>query len=1039
MRALSCQPASLSGLGSIAFRGLAMRLRSIIFCAAWAAITVTGPGAHGQTVAPAAPAEAAVEDGIVYAPVSVTVEEPSPAVDAEPDAIAAAPENADSIALVDMIIEDKLTSVRTRETASGDVEYDLQDIAEPLRSKIETLDSLLGYHRFQDGAWMSIDMADGKVRSNKIVLGKLPDFEPREVADSWVNLNAVTVLTGTHADEDEQGRIVLTLDKRLRPQFGLELWVTGAPVDAFGNEPRTIGPVLLVPLEPIIEALGHTLERANGSVIVRRTQDQATIELELATGLISVNGTVRGVTPDMEFAEPDTLLLPFSAVESLTGTHIKLAPGSNRVEVRLDDRLSPTASPGVEISDEVRDTPFTPEALSFEISDRGPLRAEFSSHWGAYNSLARIESNGGLSDLSSSQPAWASLEVQSLEGWSASIGDYNSSYRELSSVGQSRIRGAAWRKQKPSGTIIAIAAGVPLSGAAIESDNVAVPEFSGFTAGGRLISADQSQDIGIAASLEADGETGAIVAGGQKRFEFADAETGLQSAYVAADVGLFGGEDSGADIRARGSANYALSEQAGVSVGASYDGAKFQSGAGRSAFAEFDQRVGARVAASGAAYWRSKKRWGALQHVGTGLRASWDRQDGDEVATTSTLSASLSTQIGDTGPSVSAIASRTAQKRGDIESNASQVRVRALQRFDWGSATASYARGAADGEAAVQQAILSLQGKPIGRALPKNARIAVSPTVTVNWNGDDTDIRAGASLTADAGETFGKKLKVNGRLAALSAFDEAAGGARFFGNLQARYRITRNLELTGIYSDDFEGNRDLSVALRGVVTFNEPRRHRLPDSGKGILTGRVFVDRNRDGVRQEDEPGVGGVHVSIRGTRLGLRANRNGMFTIQNVKQGLYSVVVNRRSLPLGYMVPEDAEPRVTIGEGRRTDVDIPIVLSGQVRGTIFVDDNANGTVDRGEQRLEGQWVRLTPLEGGEPMSIQSASFGQYGFENVKPGLYRLEVTIAGIPVRREVTVEDADPFIVQPVAIAPDIMHQSSAVDISVGVMGEP
>lgn len=113
--------------------------------------------------------------------------------------------------------------------------------------------------------------------------------------------------------------------------------------------------------------------------------------------------------------------------------------------------------------------------------------------------------------------------------------------------------------------------------------------------------------------------------------------------------------------------------------------------------------------------------------------------------------------------------------------------------------------------------------------------------------------------------------------------------------------------------------------------------------------------------------------------------------------------------------------------------------MSGQVRGTIFVDDNANGTVDRGEQRLEGQWVRLTPLEGGEPMSIQSASFGQYGFENVKPGLYRLEVTIAGIPVRREVTVEDADPFIVQPVAIAPDIMHQSSAVDISVGVMGEP
>ena len=152
-----------------------------------------------------------------------------------------------------------------------------------LRSEIEIIDKLLGYHRFQDGAWMSVDMADGKVRSNKIVLGKLPDFEPREQADTWLGLNAVAVMSGTHVSEDDQGRTVLTLDKQLKPQFGLELWVSGAPVDTFGNEARTIGPVLLVPLEPIIEALGHTLDVQSGLVTVRRTQDQAEIQLELAT------------------------------------------------------------------------------------------------------------------------------------------------------------------------------------------------------------------------------------------------------------------------------------------------------------------------------------------------------------------------------------------------------------------------------------------------------------------------------------------------------------------------------------------------------------------------------------------------------------------------------------------------------------------------------------------------------------------------------------------------------------------------------------
>lgn len=105
----------------------------------------------------------------------------------------------------------------------------------------------------------------------------------------------MTILTGTHASEDDQGRTVLKLDEQLLPKFGLELWVNGEPIDTFGDEPRTVGPVLLVPLKPIVEALGHELTVENGTVTVRRQQDQAAISLELATGLVSVNTTPRGL------------------------------------------------------------------------------------------------------------------------------------------------------------------------------------------------------------------------------------------------------------------------------------------------------------------------------------------------------------------------------------------------------------------------------------------------------------------------------------------------------------------------------------------------------------------------------------------------------------------------------------------------------------------------------------------------------------------------------------------------------------------------
>ena len=395
-----------------------MRCRFGLLIAALAAYSGALLSAGAQTVAPT-PQEPGSDDAAQVVAVP------------EPIALDEAPETAESVEYVDVIIEGALVSVRSRVEAAGERLYNLTDIAEPLQSRVELHDTLLGYHRRQDGALMSINMADGKVRSHKTVLGKLPGFEPREIADPWIGLNAVTILTGTHASEDDQGRVVLKLDERLLPKFGLELWVNGEPIDTFGDEPRTIGPVLLVPLKPIVDALGHDLSIENGTFTAQRQQDQATISLELATGLVSVNTTPRGVALDMELADREQLILPFNAVESLTGTHIKLVPLTNRVEVTLDSRLNSAELPGADIAEEAKNTPFTLEQLTYQINDRGPVRVETVGHWSKYNFRTQVETAGGLENLAAKQPGWASLDIASLEGWSATIGDYNSGLREL--------------------------------------------------------------------------------------------------------------------------------------------------------------------------------------------------------------------------------------------------------------------------------------------------------------------------------------------------------------------------------------------------------------------------------------------------------------------------------------------------------------------------------------------------------------------------------------------------------------------------------
>ena len=697
--------------------------------------------ATGQTVAPSEPIEVSID------PQTVSPEVEPPAVvikDAE------TPVTAVSTEFVDVVIEGEVHSIRSRIIGEDTQEYDLSDIAQALRSRVDTRETVLGYFRFQDGVVMTLDMADGKVRADKVVLGKLPGFEPRNVADHWLDINAVAVLSGTHVSEDDEGRVVLTLDERLRPQFGLELWVSGAPVDVFGVEPRTIGPVLLVPLEPVAKALGHDIEQIGNEVTVTRSQDQARLTLDLGTGVVSVNGIIRGTTPNIQFAETEDLILPSTAIETLTGTHIKLKPGSSRVEVRLDDRLSSTALPGERIDAEVSETGFTPETLAWEVSDRGPLRAELAAHWANFNSVTRVETAGGIGSLAGSQPAWMSVDVKSLDGWAGTVGDYTASYRELAGVDQNRIRGVSWRNQLDDGSVIAVAAGLPQTGSTVTNENTAsVPEFEGFAGGVRLTSPTQDQDIGLAIALSEDGDQGRVVVGGQKDFRIEDRTTGLQSAYVSGELGAFEGSANDVDVRARAALAYALGPQVGLRARASYDGDSFQTSS-LSNEGVFDQRVGSRTSVSAGANWRADAPIGGVHYLSAGLNTAWTKSGTDDEGVTTVL-ASISGQLGQSGPRVNITGTKqTSEDTGDKET----IRVRAFQSFDWGSVTANYTKTMDDGGDS-EQLTANVQTKPYNRAWSNGARVSLAPSLGLNWTGEDTQVQAGVSAVADRGSDVG--------------------------------------------------------------------------------------------------------------------------------------------------------------------------------------------------------------------------------------------------------------------------------------------
>ncbi|WP_084419175.1 SdrD B-like domain-containing protein [Henriciella litoralis] len=980
------------------------------------------------TLLPLMPVATAQESGVNVALRTTQPADLSPP-QSVPDPVAA------TKAYIDVEVAGARLSVPTRHADGKDSRtlIDAAPIAQILGSRFEVSDNRLTYYRPQDDAVMTLNFGDGEFRANDMVLGKLPEFQRGEESGTWLEPKTIAVITGTTLLVEADGTYTFELQKGLRPQSELDLWVNGRPVDTFGaKEPRTIGPVLLVPLEPITQALGHQLTLQAGMVQVIRAQDTAVISLELATGLITVNGTPRGVSPNMSFAEPSSLLLPFSAVEALTGTHISLSPGSNRIDVRQDDRLGGAALPPDRGAAGAGGSPFTPEALSYLLSDRGPNRAEFSSRWGRYNSRLTYESAGGLEALEELQPSWMSLDVQSLDGWAGSVGDYSGRFRETAGVDVSRVRGLSWRRKTDGGDILAVSAGTMLTGAETISEHATKPEFGGFAGGVRLLDKDGSQEIGVAARVTAGGDDTAIVGSVQKVIEPKGTFGNLQTAYVSVDGGYFDGAETGFDVRGRGELRFAMNDQWTVSISGQHDGEKFQASRDATYFGGvFDNRVGARTTGAISTDWRSAKSWGILQYVSVGARASINQIDGPVSTTTHVYSASLNTKIGASGPDL-AVDVEHSRAFGDAsDETMTDVRVRAYQRFDWGSLQANYLH-LENGTRPSNQAVAIAQSNPLQKSFKNGAFVSVAPAATVTYTDGDARFRAGGAAAFSSGLLLDEKLELSGQVWALSNFEPEAAATRYYANLEARYRVGRRTEIVASYFDDLEGRNDFSIALRGTIEFNEPRRQTLPLADRGVLTGRVFVDLNRDGVRQADEPGLAGAQVEVRGTQLSHAADRDGDFEIENVKEGLFGLSINQRSLPLGYRVQDAELIKASVAEGRRTTVDIPVIQSGQLRGAVFIDMDGNGIASHRDERLEGQPVRLLNLATNASVEVPTASFGQYGFENLEPGDYRLFVMVGWEEYAVDVKLTEDAMLQIVPIAIPPEVFGVTPAQQVA-------
>ncbi|MCH9697227.1 MAG: MSCRAMM family adhesin SdrC [Gammaproteobacteria bacterium] len=918
-----------------------------------------------------------------------------------------------------------------------DFMYPFPVIAKSLGSEFElnSEEQVLTVIRAQDKAVFTLSFKDGLVTANGQKVGYVPNIDQVDIKSLSLNQSAIEVLTGTHVHCNAANRsIELNLDKRLKPQFGFTLFVDGRPLAAVERLPRSIGTVLLLPLEPIARELNQTLTRVDGNTIeIFRIQDSVTFSLNLQSGLVKMNGTPIGITPNMAFAVQDQLLLPSTAIETLTGTNVKIIPGKNNIEINLDERLTNRVLPGDNIYGKASSTGFVPETLDFYIGNQNLNTLTFRSHVHQFNTRFRYEVPDFPQNLEQTQPSWVALEFDSLSGYGGSLGDYNSTHRELREIDVSRLRGVSMNKRMNDGWLLGVA-GLPLVGSkqlddtndvsnannsvnqvffsrnrgitsSFDALQLSRPEFQGFAAGVRYLHESRLWEVGLSGRNSINGDSARIV--GNLFRTWRHSKGFLENAFTSVNLDLGGftnGNDGPIDARIR--LNHSLNpvDFLRINLNSDYFGVNFQN---------FDlssqrgiQLQNIPTNASDQTRTSLSFNFNLPHNAGFSVFGNWSQTGirSDYVGNNVTYGANLALRPFRLSPWTSITYSRSLGKttEQDYSLTDETVFIWANQDIDWFRYSARFEYDLLNNN---QLASLNLSHKPIEYHFADQAVISANAIATGIWTDQSGfKVNLGGRIHADSGHLLGKQWKIGADftrfqpLPSLVSNQDGSdiGSANSLNDTQASnflsvfssYKINRDYELGLNYLSDFEDQQTIRLSLRGHIGFNPPRRYNNALKGRGVIKGRVFIDSNGDGLFQADEKPLGGVILQVEGTRLMLRTDPDGYYTIANLPTGSYRLTVDERRLPLG-LIRESAYIRyATIGDGQITEYDIAMIQSGQIRGRLFIDSNHNGVLDKGEKGLEG--VRLLLNPGG--LHTITSAFGQFAFDELETGEYQIQL-----------------------------------------------
>ena len=194
-----------------------------------------------------------------------------------------------------------------------------------------------------------------------------------------------------------------------------------------------------------------------------------------------------------------------------------------------------------------------------------------------------------------------------------------------------------------------------------------------------------------------------------------------------------------------------------------------------------------------------------------------------------------------------------------------------------------------------------------------------------------------------------------------------------------------------LYEELPEGWKPVLSAERELDLEDGEEAHEVFVNQKlSAIYGYKWLDVNADGIHQENEPALSGVTIILDGEEIQKETvtDENGYFVFAGLEADRYMVM---EEVPDGYYATSAVEVEIEIKNGEEKRVDFLNAALAAVTGTKWLDLNANGQFDAGEEGLAGVTIRLLDAEGKVIDRRITDENGSYSFEGLKAGDYIVE------------------------------------------------